>query len=437
MTETAHTIGMSWADRVWVEMSSSVILGPLELPDLDALRAAFVRLAGLGAQTRMGYSISDDRAHWRYDPASLLALAAEAVIEIPAPQIAADTPEADVLAVANRLMEQAQQLRGPAAVRVVRAGNFVIYDQNHAIGDARPLLDNLSALIRVAAGGSIPEWALQEVADKPLWLALTKTFGPGRQRLAPLLRGRLARSEATPGAPLVDCPLREPDLGAYVTVMSLDSWRQIKRWRRDRNVDASMASIFLVLARRALAAVGVPLTGETTVLYDCRRHLPSGSQVRGNFVVGFIQRLPDDPVLAGQQIAQTAGSGRALLTLASATWKHQTVRGLDAGPVNPVCAQSAMAYVFGPRHSGLERLPWLRPELRCAAARSTTSDLAGLTLTVMLLGGRLSVSWSFHRNVIDERLLRAATDLMETDPISLLEQSAEVIGEEAELGGRR
>ena len=152
MTQTAHTIGMSWADRVWLEMSSSVILGPLELPDLDALRAAFVRLAGLGAQTRMGDSISDDRAHWRYDPASLLALATEAVIEIPAPQIAADTPEADVLAVANRLMEQAQQLRGPAAVRVVRAGNFVIYDQNHAIGDARPLLDNLSALIRVAAG---------------------------------------------------------------------------------------------------------------------------------------------------------------------------------------------------------------------------------------------------------------------------------------------
>lgn len=427
MTETAHTIAMSWADRLWLDMSSSVILGPLELPDLDALRSAFVLLAGLGPRTRIGYSISEDRAHWQFDPASLPALAAEAVLEIPAPQVDDSTPESDVLAVANRLMEQAQHLRGPAAIRVVRAGNFLIYDQNHAIGDARPLLDSLSALIRVASGASIPDWTRQEVADNPIRLALANTFGPGKQRLGPLLRGRLARSESTPViGPAVDSPLREPDLGAYFTVMSAASWQQVKQWRREREIDVSMASIFLILARRALLAVGVPVAAETTVLYDCRRHLPAGAQVRGNFVVGFVQRLPDDPAPAGRLIAQTASSGRALLTLASATLKRQMIRGPLAGPVNPVRAESTLAYVFGPRHSGLERLPWVRPDLRGAAARSTTSDLAGLTLTVMLLGGRPSVSWSFHRNVIDEQLLKAATHLMETDPISLLDQSAEV-----------
>jgi len=154
-------------------------------------------------------------------------------------------------------------------------------------------------------------------------------------------------------------------------------------------------------------------------------------------VVGFCQQLPDDPVEAGRVIAATATSGRVLLTLASAIVKRHTITGPDDGPVNAVKSHSELAYVFAPRHRGIEMLPWLRPDLRGLGVLSTTSDLAGITITLVFVGGRLSASWSFHRNVVDEGLIRAATQLMDADPISLLNQdSGEVFAEESELGRR-
>lgn len=441
MTETVQKHSISSTDRLWLEMNTTVLVGPLQVPDLDALRRAFCRLAELGERTRLGFTIDADRAHWRFDPATLPALAELAVIEREAPQVNADTPEAEVLELANLLLEQLPRIPGPEATRVIRAGNFLMYHQNHAIGDAHPILNSISALIQVAAGGDVPAWALQDVTSNPIRVAFANTFGPRRRRLAPLIRQRLATlarparvSIGSPAAPVRDVDLAAPDPGSYVAVLNADSWHQVKHWRREHATEASMASIYLVMARRALRAVGVPVSGETTVLYDCRRHLPSGTQARGNLVVGFIHQLPDDAVGAGAVIDETANSGRVLLTLVSATLKRQSICGPAKGAVNPVSPHSDVAYVFGARHRGIETLPWLRRDLCSIGVSSTTSDVAGITLTVMFLAGRLSVSWSFHQNVTDVQKLQAATRLMETDPIRLLENSVEVTAEEGELG---
>ncbi len=439
MTETAPARPMSWADRMWLDMSTSIMVGPLRLPDIDALRDAFCRLGELGENTRLGYSISEDRAHWRFDPSALPQLAHEAVVELDAPLVQVDTPEPEVLALANRLLVQSQRIAGPEATLIIRAGSFLIYRQNHALGDAQPILNSVSALVHVAAGDDIPAWARQEVIRHPVRVALANTFGPGKQRLLPLVRQRFTKpiEPRVPADPVVAAPVREPDLAVYFTVIGRDSWQRIKQWRRSSAEDTSMASIYLILARRALRAVGVPISVDTTVLYDCRRHLPAGVQARGNLVVGFCQQLPDDPVEAGRVIAATATSGRVLLTLASAIVKRHTVTGPDDGPVNPVKSHSELAYVFAPRHRGIEMLPWLRPDLRGLGVLSTTSDLAGITITLVFVGGRLSASWSFHRNVVDEELIRAATQLMDADPVALLNQdSGEVFAEESELGRR-
>lgn len=424
---------------MWLDMRAAVVAGPLQLPDIDALRDAFCRLGELAENTRLGYSLSQDRAHWEFDRSALPQLAQDAVIELDVPVVQTDTPEAEVLELANRLLIQSQQVPGPEATLIIRAGSFLIYRQNHALGDAQPILNSLSALVQVAAGGDIPAWARQEVITNPVRVALANTFGPGKQRLLPLIRQRLAKPTVLsgPAAPVTDQPLREPDLVVSFTVFSRDSWQRVKQWRQDHAADASMASIYLVLARRALRAVGVPLARDTTVLYDCRRHLPAGVQARGNLVVGFCQQLPDDPVEAGGEIAETATSGRVLLTLASAILKRHTITGPEDGPVNPVRSQSELAYVFGPRHRGIEMLPWLRSDVRGLGALSTTSDLAGITISLAFVGGRLNASWSFHRNVVDERLIQTATRLMDADPISLLNQdSGEVFTEEGELRRR-
>lgn len=436
MTETVRKHSISWTDRMWLDMSTTVLVGPLRLPDVESLRLAFCRLAELGDRTRMGFTIAPDRTRWRFDAESLRGLADSVVIERDVAQVDAKTPEPDVLALANLLFEQLPRVPGPEATRVIRAGNFLLYHQNHAIGDAQPILNSLSALVQVAAGGAVPNWAQQEITRNPIRVAFANTFGPGKRRLLPLIRQRMALppSAAVDRASVLAGPLREPDLAAYIAVLEPDSWHRVKQWRRECAPQASMASIYLVMARRALCAVGVPVSEETTVLYDCRRHLPARTHVRGNMVVGFNHLLPDDPADAGAVIAETADSGRVLLTLASATVKRQSIRGPVPGPVNPVPSQSNVAYVFGPRHRGIEALPWIRPDLRSIGVRSTTSDLAGITLSVMFLSGRLSVSWSFHRNTTDASKIQAATQLMGTDPIWLLENSAEMLAEEGELG---
>lgn len=422
---------------MWLDMGTSIMVGPLRVPDIDALRDAFCRLGELGENTRLGYSISEDRAHWGFDPSGLPQLAQEAVVEMDAPLVQAGTPESEVMELANRLMIQAQQVPGPEATLIIRAGSFLIYRQNHALGDAQPILNSVSALIQVAAGGEIPGWARQAGTKNPIRVALANTFGPGKQPLLPLVRERLAKpaESSVAAAAVISEPLRSPDLAVCFTIFGRDSWQRLKQWRRDNAEDSSMASIYLVLARRALRAVGVPVSDDTTVLYDCRRHLPAGVQARGNLVVGFCQHLPDDPVGAGRAIAATATSGRVLLTLAAAVVKRHTNTGPEAGPVNSVKSRSELAYVFAPRHRGIEMLPWLRPDLRGLGVLSTTSDLAGITITLVFVGGRLSASWSFHRNVVDEEVIRAASRLMDADPISLLNQdSAEMLAEESELG---
>lgn len=443
MSPTVQRHSISSTDRLWLEMNTSVLVGPLDVPDLEALRRAFCRLAGLGERTRLGFTIDPDRAHWRFDPDSLPTLAERAVIEREAPLVDADTPEADVLELANRLLEQLPRIPGPEATRVIRAGNFLLYHQNHAIGDAQPILNSLSALVQVAAGGDIPAWTQQDVTRNPIRVAFANTFGPRKRRLGPLVRQRLA-TVSSPASLSIgsstdsvrEVALAAPDPGSYVAVLDADSWKQVKHWRREHAAEASMASLYLVMARRALRAVAVPVSEETTVLYDCRRHLPPRTQARGNLVVGFIHQLPDDPGAAGAVIDQTANSGRVLLTLASTTLKRQAISGPAEGAVNPVSPHSDVAYVFGPRHRGIEMLPWLRRDLRSIGVSSTTSTVAGITLTVMFLAGRLSVSWSFHRNITDASKIQAATRLMETEPIWLLENSAEVLAEEGELGRR-
>lgn len=421
---------------MWLDMNTAVLVGPLQVPDLESLRWAFCRLAELGDRTRLGFTIDADRTHWRFDPASLQALAETVVIEREAPEVDAQTPESEVLELANRLFDELSGIPGSEATLVIRAGNFLMYHQNHAIGDAQPILNSLSALVQVAAGGAVPAWAGQDVTRNPIRRAFANTFGPGKRRFLPLIRQRLVSRTRTAAAvrPVFNGTLLGPDLAAHVAVLEPDSWVRVKQWRRQHAPQASMASIYLVMARRALQAAGVPMSGETTVLYDCRRHLPAGTHVRGNLVVGFNHQLPDEPSAAGAVIAETADSGRALLTLASATLKRQRISGPAPGPVNPVSTQSNLAYVFGPRHRGIEMLPWLRRDLCSIGVRSATSDLAGITLSVMFLAGRLSVSWSFHRNVIDVATVQAATRLLSADPIWLLENSAEVIAEKGELG---
>jgi len=416
-----QTRAIPWTDRQWVGMETGGVAGPLLVPSLADLRSAFVEVAALSERTRLGYTFNEKRTKWSFDPSRLADLAAQVITEKDADELNPAASETEVFEAIDAVLE-AGTLSGTAAVRYVRSGSFLLYQHDHSIGDAQALLNLSSVLIHVASSGQLPKWASEELHPQPVRAAFAHTFGPGRRSLTRLVAQRLVHPPARSAAASAKQEQIEwvSDLRSVTTLFTRESWQQVKAWRRDHAPEASMASIYAVMMRRALLAAGLSLTRDTKILYDCRRHLGKGVHVRGNFVVGFSQELADDPVTAGDQIAETASSGRVLMTLATSAGKNL----LRRSALRPTSVASTpdieVAFVFAPRSREIEVLPWQRRDLHAFGALSTTSGPTEITLSMMILAGRLAATWSFHTNVVAESKIREATRMIEEEPLLLL-----------------
>lgn len=411
---------IDWVDRQWLGMWTAGVLGPVAVPSVDDLRHAFVELAAFGAQTRLGFTVASDRRRWQFDPHRLAELAEQCVVDDGADDFPADIGESEVLARIDELAGGSATLdRHPS--QFVRSGSLLSYRKNHAVGDAQAMLNLSSGLVHVAATGNMPKWVTEELDPHPLWSAFSHTFGAENHSLAAALKDRFTHKDkpapsSQPG-PQVEW---SPRPASVTTLFSKGSWREVKDWRKVHAPDASMASIYLVMMRRALRAVGVPLSEQSKVLYDCRRHLPRGSHARGNFVIAFSQAIADDVNVAAEQIARTASSGRVLITFAGSAVRYLGHRELVMPTVAPQSPVFDVTFVFAPRGREIEVLPWTRPDLRAYGALSSTSTPTELVLTMMILSGRLAATWSFQGNVLDEELVRQANALMEEQPVALL-----------------
>lgn len=411
---------IDWIDRQWLGMATAGVLGPVHMPSLEDLRQAFVELATYGDRTRLGFTVDAKTHRWMFDPHHLAEMAENCVTDDGSSELAPDASEASVF-------DRIDQLAGFDATldhypsQFVRSGSLLSYRKNHAVGDAQAMLNMSSGLVHVASTGNIPKWATEKLDPRPLWSAFSHTFGAENHSFHAALKDRLSRKDkqllAPPPGPQVEW---RPRPTSVTTLFTKESWSQVKEWRKAHAPEASMASTYLVLMRRALQAVGVPLSAQSKVLYDCRRHLPRGSHVRGNFVVAFSQPIADEVNQAAEQIAHTATSGRVLITLAGSAVRSIGHKELVMPTVAPQSPVFDVTFVFAPRSREIEVLPWARTDLRAYGALSTTSSPTELVLTMMILAGRLAATWSFQGNVLDEGLVRQANALMEEQPLSLL-----------------
>jgi hypothetical protein len=419
----AQSIPISALDRPWLSAESSVVIGPLNMPSLDDLRAAFVELALLGPRTRAGYTFDSTRSRWLFDPARLTDLAQQVVTSVESPSQPADEAEPVVFAEVERLLN-ASTLDASMPLKLVRGGNFLIQHQNHAFGDAQALLRLPAALVHVASTGTMPKWVDQELTANPAVVALRNALATGRRPMSNLFRDRPSKG-IRQRDDLAGGPLRTwtPQMRVVFQSFSRSSWQEVQQWRRANASQASMASVYLVVLRMALRAAGVTLSPETVVLYDCRRYLPSGAHVRGNFVTARSHQFSDDAVATGNKIAETSNSAEPLGTLVMATAKRMLLparRRLTTVSDAPV---TVPAFVFPPRNGGLEALPWQRDDLHCVGSANTPSGPADITAAMMMIGGRLALSFTYHDNVIAEADLRRAAALMEHEAIALLSKS--------------
>lgn len=410
---------MSAIDSPWLPAQSRVVFGPLTLPSLSDLRAAFVELAAQGERTRAGYTLSPSARRWLFDPHRLAELAEQVVAE----RASSSTDDDEGYREMERLLETIE-VDNDTAAHFTRAGDRLVFVQNHALGDVHLTVQLPSALVRLAQGLPLPAWVDAPLAQHPLWTAVTHAAQPGRKPFAGLWRERNSGIRGGPGIARRTSVEWNPVPRTAFRCLSRGSWQEVKAWRKEHAPEASLASLHLVILRQALAAAGVAVTPETVVLYDCRRYLPGRAQVRGNFIVARSQRLGDDPHSVNAALAQTLDNAQPLATLVAATARNalRSPRTHPAPPaqIDPECLP---AFVFPPRSGQVESMPWRRPDLRGMAVSSAPSRANAVTATMFLIGGRLSTSICYHPDVITDSSIHAAIALMEDHPSALLERS--------------
>lgn len=420
--DNVQAVPISALDSPWLRAQSRVAIGRLDLPPIADLRAAFVELAAQGERTRLGFTISASARHWLFDPHRLAELAEQMVVEHEPPSFTGPDPDEVGYRELEHLL-RTTEVDNTTAAHFTRAGDHLIFAQNHALGDAHLTFQLPSALVALARGESMPAWVTATQAAHPLWRAVTHAVRPGRNPLAGLLRERISRINRHTSGRILSSEWTPQPQTAF-RCLSRESWQEVKNWRREHAPQASLASLQLVILRQALASAGIAITPETVVLYDCRRYLPGREQVRGNFVVARSQQLGDSPESISATLVNTLEQAQPLATLVAATAKNALRQPRTRhDPPAQVDAECLPTFVFPPRSPEVEAMPWQRPDLRWLAVSSGPPRANAVTATMMLLGGRLSTSICYHPDVIEPTAVHAAISLMESHPIALLERA--------------
>ncbi|MEO7126868.1 MAG: hypothetical protein ABI382_06590 [Nakamurella sp.] len=187
-----------------------------------------------------------------------------------------------------------------------------------------------------------------------------------------------------------------------------------------------MSSAHLVVLRRAFEMAGTAIRPELTVIFDVRRYLPRGSgQINGNFITGL--SIPNGSLGEPRQVslairAQTH-SGRALAALLAGVLLHWTrARHNSLSCIAPRNAQARLMFSSLGISRALQELPW-KTDVghRICAFITEPARPEHVTVVLIMVGGVVHLTASFHSNVFDEDAVRQALALAASDPLWLLD----------------
>jgi hypothetical protein len=406
------------------------VAGPVAVPPREQLVSNLLALAELGPHTRVGLRLNETSTAWTYDPTTLREWCESIVREVPA--ITADEAVATT-------REYIRDEGTPAPFQLIVAGDFVILRMNHLLGDAK-LLCALFDVAIAAPDRPIPEWLVTRAVDTPLSLAVRETFVKHPSQAAKVVRSQLSRFGAGSGSggaaatgsavtgivdvPATAVPWQRRAEAAY-SRGTVASARALKAWTHSTPGSITVAAAILVAARRALAAEGIAVRGESSMIYDSRRYLPAGAETNGNFIAGL--PVPaghsDDPrqVTAVVKANLDAASPLAAM-LVGVTRTRLTGRRIPAAPSAVSSRPEARVVLtnIGVRRE-LDAMPWTvvkGDEHFVVWSEPSAPD--DIVIGVIQLRGALHITAFFHGNVFDVDRVQAAVDRVTTNPISLL-----------------
>ena len=412
-------IPVSDLDRMSGRERLVFVAGPMTVPPRQQLVDNLLAAAELGPQSRVGLQLNEAGDTWTYDRAGLREWCEGLVVEIPP---ITDNDVVDVLR--ERIRDDAT----PPPFQLTIAGDFIVLRMTHLLGDIN-ILFALFDIAIAAPGREFPGWLLKPEATAPLSLAVRETFGKNPLRVAKVLQSQRSRLGAAPEvrtqASAVVPWQRHAEL-AY-SRGTVQAARALKSWVRTTPGSVTLATALLVAVRRALVAEGIPVRGESSLIYDSRRYLPDGVVTNGNFIAGLPvpAGLSDDPRQIAQIVKDNVDAASPLAAMLVGALRSRLTGRRFAKPPTTVAATPTAHVVLtnlGVRRE-LDTAPWLvgKGEEQFAhwAEPSAPDDLV---IGVLQLRGALQVTAFFHGNVFDAERVQAALDRAIGDPVSLLEQ---------------
>jgi len=418
MTGAAHkgtrTVTVGPLDVLHSRSRVTVAIGPVAVPDPEVVADRVRALVEAGPHTRFGLRPSSTTRRWLYDPAA--------------------TPE---ILVADRPESAAELLLDPSfrptdeRTRIVLAGDHVLTDHNHGLGEVELTLRFHAALLGVLDPTDPALWKDTRRRGSGLPTAAIRAFGSDPRRLWALRHlygGRTAGSSAPEQRD--EMPWAPSRAGA-VAIFEHDVHARLRGWREQNAPGVSMFAVTATVLHRALGAEGIDPAPTISVPFDVRRYLPAGRTPLGNFVAGldFEVGTSPSPRAIHDALNHAAATGRPVANLAMSSLRARLAlhRGIDfPSPGHRPRFPRARLLFSSLTKSSLgqgplvDRLPWIDAERPFYAAYNEPTGPEGITFTTSAFGDRVIVVASFHDNVFPADRVRAALHRATTDPLALL-----------------
>jgi len=379
-----------WFDRPYAGAVIALAAGPLQAPPVEDLRRAVAELLRAAPDGPAALVVRDGLAVRRH-AMDVEALAARLVVPTaPLPPL----PD-PATALADLCVTQPPLTDG-APFRLAVGPDNVILSMQHVVGDAGVANALLAGLVLTALGQGLPE---------PLVAPTT----PGVARS--VLRTMTRSLRSVPRTHPVTAPTRpgevwQPVHGLSHLSLVEPALRHLKL--RARALGVRRSSLLVALVDRALAQHGLPAADDVrNVVVDCRRYLPAGSVVRGNFSAGAAMTADwADPLDVDATITTSLERARPLLHLVAGSVQSR----LPGGPVRPLAATGPVRVhpdysVVGPvRWVG--SLPWTGVPNYVSTTRPYRPD--GLGVIACEVRSVLQVSIGYDAAVVDPAAVDAA-----------------------------
>lgn len=430
----SRRIGMSVADQQ-LNMRIGLNCGPLDLPPVDDLRDAFVTLASVGPETRLGLLPCSESA-WAFHGSRIGERAGEVIRVAPA-----QTRNALEWLFAN-------QIRG-LPIQFARAGDHLALLADHRLIDAAMALNIHEALIDTARGKPLSSM-FAKISRRPLSVAAWQTFvrhpsaivgfvqhmrqrrSPQSSRETPLSKHVLVEAQenaAAPGAEMHhwSTSMMDREVCQLQATMAKKTFKDL-RLLLGRKVSLSTGLLLLTVA--ALDQDDVDVASRGLILIDLRRYLPKGVTTFANFITAV--RIPlTEPVAMAEPISrwmrEVLEVGRPLVSLVvnEARGKLLSFR---RSPSEPESAPSDEPVTVSVSSLGvlrsIERLPWRKNAKKEIEIVGDAVDRNSIGFITFVSGGKLMLSVSFQPERIPVDTMERVLQRMAATPLDVFAEAA-------------